>query len=118
MKGADAEDEFEFICPHCKENWLKDPAQCEIIPIGISLRNHEASNNDLPKELAAKYDAQPTVWEAIINWNNPQSKKSVKPTNCMVKCVKCKKIIDMNKRAKNNDLKKILKKHYKDCCIW
>lgn len=56
---------FEFICPCCKTNGMEENAW-SISPIGVSWKNAEISNDDLPTVLKIGYNSLPTLRQAIL----------------------------------------------------
>ena len=88
LNGLDSEpDNFDFICPICKEDGLKNPDLFNIHIIGAPYKPMAQENKDLPIEFAKYYNSLPTQRDILLTFFQDNDKVSLK-----VFCSKCGQI--------------------------
>ena len=113
LNGIDTDEiTFDFICPECKNDGLKDPSLFEIHVIGVATKPDTLDNSDLPKEIQLQYNKLPTIRQAIL-----RDKKDAEGQTIVINCKHCGQINIGNVNFNKNKLRKWVDKHYPEVLI-
>ena len=78
LNGIDTEEEtFDFICPKCKADGIKDSELITLDLIGVVTKPDTVDNSDLPKKIADVYNRLPTMRQAILNFTQDTEKEQM-----------------------------------------
>ena len=114
LNGIETEEKtFDFICPKCNNDGIKDKDLLTLDLIGVTTKPDLVNNSDLPLSIRKQYDALPTMRKALLN--HIQDTESAR---LLVSCTKCGPIQTNNKKFNKTKLRKWVNKHYPEVLIF
>ena len=103
---------FDFVCPHCGGDGIKDPSLMDLKLIGVCTKPAGVNNSDLPKEYRGQYDKLPTMRQALLRHTQDTDKERV-----IVFCKNCYSLDTNNMKFNKTKLRKWVDKHYPEVLV-
>ena len=113
LNGIETEEEtFDFICPTCHGDGIKDITLLDLKLIGVCTKPDNVDNSDLPENIRQQYDKLPTMRQALLNHTQDSDKERL-----VVLCRECNVINTNNMKYNKTKLRKWVDKHYPEVLI-
>lgn len=108
LNGIETEEElFDFVCPICGADGIKDSTLLDLKLIGVSTKPADVDNSDLPEDIRPQYDRLPTMRQALLRHTQDTDKEKV-----IIFCRDCGPLSTHGIKMNKPKLRKWLDKHY------